>query len=523
MFTKHKKIVSILLALLLILSVTAGCGTSKTNSSTANTSKTNNSTNSQKPFTITMMVSSYFPDPAPSDSPVLKEMEKYTNTNVEINFVPNSSYNDKVNTILASGDLPMALLVYQITPSIVNAAKAGAFWEIGPYLKDYPNLSKANPTVLWNTSIDGKIFSIYRGRDLGRNGIIIRKDWLDNLGLQEPKTVDDFYNVLRAFTYNDPDKDGKNDTYGMIVTKYSGPFDIIQTWFGAPNGWGDDGSGKLVPAFFTDAYMKGLQFLRKIAKEGLINPDFASVDPGKWDDFYVNDKAGVKVDVLDDASRLQTKFDTAGKKANWDVLQSVEGPDGEMRTLATSGYNGVFLISKKSVKTEADLKKVLAFFDKLGDKKMQDLLGYGIEGRHYNLKDGGIDPIPNLPAAVDREYHDLNQLLTFIPPENATPRYGTPIYKKQTETIQKNADIAVSNPAAPFISQSPTYAQVGTQLDNIINDARVKFISGQIDEKGFQAAVDLWRRTGGDKVIQEVNELYNKYKTEKANIESLTK
>ncbi|SNX53398.1 extracellular solute-binding protein [Thermoanaerobacterium sp. RBIITD] len=513
-----KKLISISLVLLLIVSMIAGCGNSNSSSSSSS-SKTSKTTNAEKPFTISIMASSYFPDPAPSDSPVLKEMEKYTNTNVEINFVPNSSYNDKVNTILASGDLPMVTLVYQITPSIVNAAKAGAFWEVGPYLKDYPNLSKVNPTILWNTSIDGKIYSIYRGRDLGRNGIIIRKDWLDNLGLQEPKTIDDFYNVLKAFTYNDPDKDGKKDTYGMIVTKYSGPFDIIQTWLGAPNGWGDDGSGKLVPSFFTNEYLNGLQFLRKIFKEGLINPDFATVDPGKWDDFYVNGKAGVKVDVLDDASRLQTKFDNAGTKANWDVLQSVEGPKG-LRTLATSGYNGVFLISKKSVKTEDDLKKVLAFFDKLGDKKMQDLLGYGIEGRHYNLKEGGIDPITNLPASVEREYHDLNQLLTFIPPENATPRYGTPIYKKQTETIQKNADIAVSNPAAPFISQSATYAQVGTQLDNIINDARIKFISGQIDEKGFQSAIELWRKTGGDKVIKEVNELYKKYK---GNMSSLTK
>ncbi len=39
------------------------------------------------------------------------------------------------------------------------------------------------------------------------------------------------------FTYNDPDGNGVDDTYGMEMTKYTGPFDIVQTWFGCGNGW----------------------------------------------------------------------------------------------------------------------------------------------------------------------------------------------------------------------------------------------------------------------------------------------
>lgn len=527
MFRKHKKIFSIILAITLILSLVTGCNAGKSVSSSTKETKTSSNANSQSPFKITIMTMSFFPDPVPMDSPVIQEMEKYTNTKVEINWVPNSAYDNKLNTVLASGNLPMIILADAITPSIVSAAKAGAFWEIGPYLKDYPNLSKANPTILWNTSIDGKIYGIYRGRDLGRNGIGIRKDWMDNLGLQEPKTIDDLYNVLKAFTYDDPDKDGKKDTYGMIWDKNAAGsgyiFDMILTWFGAPNGWGDDGTGKLVPTFYTKEYMNGLQFLRKIYKEGLVNPDFATVDPTKDTGLYENGKAGVSVNVLDATHRIQEACDKDGIKANWDVIPSVAGPDGQMRTLATSGYSGIYMIPKQSVKTVSDLKKVLSFLDKLGDKKMQDLLGWGIEGRHYELKDGTINPYTNMSPAVAREVNDTNQLLMFIPPENATPRYATPLRAKETQLIQQNAKIAVSNPAAPFVSQSAVYAQLGPQLDNIIHDAEVKYVTGQIDDKGFQDAINLWRKTGGEQLIQQVNELYNKYKTEKANIESLTK
>ncbi|WP_026486283.1 extracellular solute-binding protein [Caldanaerobius polysaccharolyticus] len=509
-----KNFISLALVIILLSTAVAGCGGSKSSrNKTADKGKEANVASAEKPFKITIMTQNFAADPAPPDSPVIKEMEKYTNTQVDITWVPSTSYEDKLNTVLASGNLPMVVFAPSKSPSIINAVRAGAFWEVGPYLKDYPNLSKANPIILWNSSIDGKIYGIYRGRDLGRNGIVIRKDWLDNLGLKMPKTIDDFYNVLKAFTYNDPDKNGKNDTYGMIVTKYNGPFNIMLTWFGAPNGWGDDGSGKLVPSFFTKEYMDCLKFWKKMYDEKLFNRDFATVDPAKWENFYVAGKAGVKVDVLDSAHRIQQGLEKAGvKNAEMDVISSVEGPKG-LRNLPTSGYSGMYLISKSSVKTVDELKKVLAFLDKLGDKKMQDLLGYGIEGKHYNLVNGKVQPIENLPAEVTREAADLNQLLMFIPPENGTPRVQTPpVREKESQVMRENEKIVVGNPAEPLLSQTETYAKVGPQLDNIIEDARVKFISGQIDEKGFQNAVKLWRRTGGDKLIEEVNELYKKYK-----------
>ena len=56
----------------------------------------------------------------------------------------------------------------------------------GKYLKDYPNLSKMNKLINKNASIDGKLYGIYRERPLSRQGIVIRKDWLDNLGLDMP-------------------------------------------------------------------------------------------------------------------------------------------------------------------------------------------------------------------------------------------------------------------------------------------------------------------------------------------------
>ncbi len=106
---------------------------------------------------------------------------------------------------------------------------------------------------------------------------MIRKDWLAKLGLKEPKTVEDLYTVAKAFTEQDPDGNGKKDTYGLIIPKWPGgygsasPYDVIETWFGAPNGWGER-DGKLVPGFDTPEFLTANRWLRKWVDRGPDQP-----------------------------------------------------------------------------------------------------------------------------------------------------------------------------------------------------------------------------------------------------------
>ncbi|MCY8268904.1 hypothetical protein MOC48_21490, partial [Bacillus haynesii] len=52
----------------------------------------------------------------------------------------------------------------------------------------------------------------------------------------------------------------------------------------------------------------------------------------------------------------------------------------------------------------------------------------------------------------------------------------------------------------------------GAQLDNIILDAKTQFIIGDIDEKGFQDAVQLWYKSGGEDLMKELNKRYKETK-----------
>ncbi|GGG13448.1 lipoprotein LipO [Paenibacillus albidus] len=507
-------------AAIMVISVFAGC--SGTNSEgTAAQKETGGNSGTAKadaPLELTLMLPIFKTNYPKDGSPVAAEIEKKTGTKIHFEWVPNASYTDKFNITLASGKLPSIIYVPDVkASSFVNAAKSGAFWEVGPYLKDYKNLSQANPVILKNSSIEGKNYGIYRGRPLGRNGMVFRSDWLEKVGQQTPQTVDDFYNMLKAFKEKDPDGNGQADTYGMVLVKWTGGwasgFDTIKLWYGSPNKWGVK-DGKLVPEHQYPEYLEALKFMKKLYDEKLINSDFAVMDSAKWTDPIVNNKAGVIVDVVDTGARIDDKIHAALEKEGKDepdkhfvdVSGGVTGTDGQLHTLPTSGFS-ILAIPKSSVKNEAELKKILTFLDRLNEEDMQTMLGYGLEGKHYTLVDGFIERSANT-VLLESEVEGLNQMLTYIPEDISKKVKETPLRIKQAEVLKANEALVVVNPAESFISS--VYSQKGSQLDNIINDARIKFIVGQIDEAALLSAFEVWNKTGGDDLIKEMNELYAK-------------
>lgn len=84
-------------------------------------------------------------------------------------------------------------------------------------MEDYPLLKENTEPYLRSLTYDGNLIAIPR-RTVDRvGGLILREDWLENLNLEMPKTLDDFYNVFYAFTYDDPDGNGVDDTIGLAM------------------------------------------------------------------------------------------------------------------------------------------------------------------------------------------------------------------------------------------------------------------------------------------------------------------
>ena len=454
-------------------------------------------------------------------SEVLQKMSDYTNSDVEFKFVPTDIYDEKLGLTLVSPDeMPMILTGKTMNLSIIDAAKAGAFWDLNEFIWDsekFPNLSKANKNVCQSLSVDGKLVGIYKARDIGRYGLGYRTDWAEKLGLGEPKTIEDVYNMMKAFTYGDPDGNGVNDTYGMAMCKFTGPLDIIETWFGAGNGWVEQ-DGKLVPVHQTLEYKKALNWMKKIYEEGLIAPDWAIRDTSTWQDQVKKGEAGIFVDVLDGSRRIWDYFVTnkipsvADKKktAGMTLVGPING-----KTMATAGHGGFFMITK-AAKTKEQVEACLHYLDKMCDDEMVILACYGLKDIHYTIDAEGylVQKAANDPSVL-KSYAALNQTLCFIPHQvqDVKPALRQNERKiKEMQVKEMSIEQAVFNPASAYLTNSVTYAQKEAILYQLIEDARTQYICGQKDEEGLRKAFDLWNKQGGADLIEEVNALYKKQK-----------
>ncbi|OIJ14668.1 ABC transporter substrate-binding protein [Anaerobacillus alkalilacustris] len=506
---KKKRFFTTCVALTLAAMLTA-CGGGNNESASSNQSNNDNSGEAiqdESPFEISIMMNLHTPE-VPSDR-ILKMVEEKTNTILDIQFVPDANYNDRLNTAFATGSLPMVVpMNFQMFNQFKDAIRDEQFWEVGAYLDEFENLSKLKPEILDNTRVDGKIYSLYQGRPLSRQGIIYRKDWADNLGISAPTTVEEFFEMARAFTEDDPNGSGQKDTFG--VTDRSdlvyGAFKTIASWHEVPNDFGIK-DGQILPEFMFPEYMDTLNYVRDLHSNGYMNQDFPVTSKNDQQALFKNGTAGIYVGSMPDSNSLWNDIRTLNPDAVLDVHNYVEGPQGEYGIWSIPGFGSVVMFPKSSIKTEDELRKVLAFYDAMMTPEISNLLNRGIEGEHYEVIDGGA-------RVLDQNLFD-NEVRPYLSLEIGEPetngRYDAYFeYDVQVKALELQADnenYLIRNEALTL--DSDTFVVDGPRLYQIIEDATIRFILGQIDEAGFEAAVENWKSQGGNKIIEEFTASYN--------------
>jgi putative aldouronate transport system substrate-binding protein len=498
-----KKNVKVALVSTLAVTMLAGCAGGKQDEGNAA-----NTQAPKGPAKISIMANLHTPEVPATD--IEKLLEEKTSTELEIQWVPDGSYDEKLNASFATGTLPQAVYMKNQTSLLMfrDAIRNNQFWEIGPLLKDYPNLKNLDPTVLNNTSVDGKIYSLYQERPLSRQGIIYRKDWADALGLGEPKTTEDLYNMAKAFKEKDPDKNGKADTIGFTDRNdlVYGAFKSLASYFGTPNGWGVK-DGTLYPEFEDPAYIETMKYIQRLHKEGLINQDFPVTSKNDQQNLFTTGKAGIYVGSMADVISLHQKMEKTVPGLNLEVTNEIKGPNGKFAIWSIPGYGSAVIFPKSSVKTEAELKQILSFYDKLMSPELSNLIYYGLEGKHYTMKDGKAEVTTDakLQEREVKAYQAL-QVGGISTIKMLEAKFTLPVKEKAEKLILENNKSLIHDPTAPL--DSKTYTEKGTRLQDLIKDATYKFILGNIDEAGFKKEIEKWKKEGGEAIIKEFNDSY---------------
>ena len=212
------------------------------------------------------------------------------NLGVDFNMIQGDSANfdQQLALYITSGDMPD---VIWCSYSVWNDyAQQGAWADISSYISEEktPELMSYVGDSWAYMTIDGGIYGVPSMLDVPTSHVTgIRTDWLNNLGLEAPTTIDEFTEVMRAFTFNDPDGNGENDTYGVSGAG-AGYLSFLMGAFGSSterdNFMNEDGT--IRTNAISEEYKNALKYLRDIYAEGLIDPEMftASYDQaqGKW-------------------------------------------------------------------------------------------------------------------------------------------------------------------------------------------------------------------------------------------------
>lgn len=219
------------------------------------------------------------------------------------------NYDTKLRLALTgSEELPDVFPVYS-TQMIADMIESGRVKAIDDDIEKYmPDRLKEiydkYPETFYPVTKDGKTYGIACSPALTEGQVmIVRQDWLDNLGLQAPTNLDEFEAVIQAFTENDPDGNGEDDTYGFT---YSGS-DIYNTGWVAdpvslfsansgkyiPGSWQEDESGNLTYGSINEGNKKTLERMADWHANGWIFQEAAAT--GAWDAMvqFTEGKAGI--------------------------------------------------------------------------------------------------------------------------------------------------------------------------------------------------------------------------------------
>lgn len=496
-------------ASVLALSMLAGCGGEQT-TGTSGGSAEPDAKKEEAVFSMNIALTQVGDIPAKGNE-VEQAIEAYTKTKLDVQWIPQAAYDEKMNVMIAASELPKITKVNYV-PTIINAIQSGTFWEIGPYLKDYKNLSAQDQQYYDNISVDGKLYGIPNFRDIGRPAMVYRKDWFDALGLKVPTSIEEWYTVMKAIATQDPDKNGKNDTYGTVLfKKYNeGPASVttrLSVSLGGPNKWAVDASGKFTPEFETKPYMDVLKLFRRLFEERLINQDFAAFDLTEADKMMDSNRVAMKLNgVAQNGKSFQDRLVKLVPDGQYDVAPFA-GPNGP-RLAGEAGNNGFLAIPKSAVKTEADLKRVLKFLDQLMDEPMAALQLRGVENKHYVKIDGNKTEFKDFNL-FQREVKPYRDNLVNVEGYNVALLKDTPIGEKGTKMARENGKYVVANPALTL--SSAIYSERGKELDQQIWDAQTKYIMGKLDDAGWTTEVGKWRKAGGDTLIKEYEQAYAKF------------
>lgn len=537
MKNRSKKTLSLFIALGLTLAAFTGCGT-KNNNDTKD-AQTQTQSNSGEPYEIKLLLGTDPTKPYDASKDVVKaNVEKALNVKFIPEFVDVQQYKQKLNLKIASSDLPDFIKI-DFADDFLKYAPQGLFYDLTDKLneKNTPNLTKEVPKEVFDlVKVKGKIYGvpIQTGPGAGyRWNLTMRKDFLETIGEKTPKSLEEYYYLLKKIKAAKPDViplGAYNQNIGEV--KYANnSFDHIFGAFGVTPGYFYVDGGNINNYDINPKMKEALTFIQKMNKEGLIDKEYASIKEtnlkdklfagklfswmGWWSTPTDYDK---QIEIFEmRATGKLGKDDTIKEDRSNDpykylnIMGSLVGSDGKAVAPAGAQFSQVFAINAKT----KDPQKLLNIVEKANSLENKMIAIWGTENEDYVIENNKLQrklELVDIKSNVDPKgnYRGV-EIYNLTSSLNGYPRYieSTPLRRAQS------LEIAIKNPyqitdASNFLT-SATKLQKYRDLCTLRDGYFTQIIMGA-DISKFDEFVSKWKAQGGDEIIKELQTSYNENK-----------
>lgn len=465
-----------------------------------------------------------------------KAFQEYADrNNVEIEWVhpiDGSDANEQLNLLLASGNLPDIIFWNwnSVPGGVSKYVSQKMFINLEDYrelIPDYLASLEANPDCKRAAYLDdGTLPAFYQlesevKRTMSIGGMI-RKDWLDKLGLSIPSNIEEWHTVLTAFKTQDPNGNGEADE--IPFTFYAG---YDNNYFASAWGVTDEmcinpADGKIWYGPVTEEFRQYLETMNQWYKEGLIDSEYATNDSKMLTAKMTGNIAGGTVYMI------------GGGIGNWTKAARTDNPDFSLIGITNPvSADGTAYMSKNNttIKTDAgavissrcsNIEAAVKMLNYGYSQEGGDLLNWGEEGVSYHVADGKkilSDEILNNPEGK------APQVASF---PYAMPSMGwaknmsfDSWFQIQSQFEEQNLTIENWSKASNGLTipynvtmtpdESSEYSQLYNEISTYASEMVLKFIIGTEPLENFDAFVKAIDGMGLERAVEIYQGAYDRY------------
>lgn len=446
------------------------------------------------------------------DDPVIAEIEKKTGTKITANLATPETLLSDFSILVASGEIPD---IVQLTGfDFFQFVDQGIFMELDELVEKFgQNIKKAvgeEQASAWELlKVDGSLYAIPRVTSAGKFLIAAREDWMENLGIQTPQTLDEYIDMLRRFTTDDPDGNGKNDTFGLGYNSSGANGEYINMFspiFGAygfqPDKFVIKGD-KVVPTSVSDEYKESIKLIKNLYEEKVIDPEIFIQKGDQALQKLVTSRVGSSIgwwSMVPNTIMEQWKMSEINPSAKWEILPAPKGADGKQGLPGVPEIQCTTSISSDSKNPEAAIK----LLDYLATEEGFRLANEGFAGVHYDAETGAVTE-EGQKALNEKWMGALGAIVSNVSFQEANWEKNTPdkwVYIKAAKEmpLYKNDMYTVV---------TDEYNIIYPEINKLQEEWFIKLVTGEESIDNYDKYIKEWEKKGGLEMLESMVEVYN--------------